>query len=94
MTDKKTPLVLVFYLDRELLKNEQIATEFTNSVDTMIKKRDYNVMAFFLPTDGEERIECLNPVEMKEDDTVRVNKILDEISTAFDVDKADKQNEG
>ena len=71
MTDKKTPLVLVFYLDRELLKNEQIATEFTNSVDTMIKKRGYNVMAFFLPTDGEERIECLNPVEMKEDDTVR-----------------------
>ena len=94
MTDLKTPLVLVFYLDRELLQNKQIATQFTDSVDIMIKKRGYNVMAFFLPTDGEERIECLNPVEMKDDDTVRVNKILDEISTAFDVDQANKPNEG
>lgn len=85
MNDSKHPLVLVFYLDRELLQNQQIATEFTNSVDMMIKQKGYDVMAFFLPTDGEEHIECLNPVHLSEPDMEHVHKVLDEIATAFDM---------
>lgn len=85
MNDSKLPLVLVFYLDRELLQNQQIATEFTNSVDMMIKQKGYNVMAFFLPTDGEERIECINPIQLQETDMEHVNTVLSELTKAFDM---------
>jgi hypothetical protein len=85
MNDSKYPLVLVFYLCRELLQNEQIATEFTDSVDLMIKKKGYNVMAFFLPTDGEERIECINPIQLQETDMEHVNTVLSELTKAFDM---------
>ena len=85
MNDSKHPLVLVFYLDRELLQNEQIATEFTDSVDMMIKQKEYDVMAFFLPTDGEERIECINPIQLQETDMERVNTLLSELTKAFDI---------
>ncbi len=85
MNDSKYPLVLVFYLDRELLQNQQIATEFTNSVDMMIKQKGYNVMAFFLPTDGEERIECINPIQLQETDMEHVNTVLSELTKAFDM---------
>ena len=85
MNDSKLPLVLVFYLDRELLQNQQIATEFTNSVDMMIKQKGYNVMAFFLPTDGEERIECINPIQLQETDMAHVNTVLSELTKAFDM---------
>jgi hypothetical protein len=85
MNDSKYPLVLVFYLDRELLQNQQIATEFTNSVDMMIKQKGYNVMAFFLPTDGEERIDCINPVQLEETDMAHVHKVLDDLTKAFDM---------
>jgi hypothetical protein len=87
MNDSKYPLVLVFYLDRELLQNQQIATEFTNSVDMMIKQKGYNVMAFFLPTDGEERIDAINPVQLQETDMGHVHKILDDLTKAFDMPK-------
>jgi len=87
MNDSKLPLVLVFYLDRELLQNQQIATEFTNSVDMMIKQKGYNVMAFFLPTDGEERIDCINPVQLQETDMEHVHKVLDDLTKAFDMPK-------
>jgi len=89
MTDKNYPLVLVFYLDRELLQNQQIVTEFTNSVDMMIKQKGYNVMAFFLPTDGEERVDCINPVQLSEPDMERVNGILTELTKACDMPKTE-----
>jgi hypothetical protein len=85
MNDSKYPLVLVFYLCRELLQNQQIATEFTNSVDMMIKQKGYNVMAFFLPTDGEERIACINPIQLQETDMEHVNTVLSELTKAFDM---------
>ena len=82
MNDSKYPLVLVFYLDRELLQNQQIATEFTNSVDMMIKQKGYNVMAFFLPTDGEERIECVShvPERLEQDFEKLINDIKNNFS--------------
>jgi len=82
MNDSKHPLVLVFYLCRELLQNQQIATEFTNSVDMMIKQKGYNVMAFFLPTDGEERIECIShvPERLEQDFEKLINDIKNNFS--------------
>jgi hypothetical protein len=42
-------------------------------------------MAFFLPTDEQERIECLNPVTMQETDIERINKIINDLTKSFDI---------
>ena len=44
-------------------------------------------MAFFLPTDGEERIECINPVMMHDADMEKVNQMIQDLASNFDVGK-------
>lgn len=83
--EKQYPLILVFYLDIELMKDKSIMVPFTEAVNEAIAKRQANAMAFFLPTTGEERIECINPIMLKEADMENVNKIVEEIKTAFSV---------
>jgi len=83
--EKGYPLILVFYLDRELMQNPQIIKPFYEMVNAMIAQKEANVLAFFIPTDGEERIECINPVTVAEADMERVNKIIEEIKTNFHV---------
>lgn len=51
----------------------------------MIAKKQYNVMAFFMPTDGEDRLECLNPLLMTEDLKQDVYPILEDIQKSFDI---------
>lgn len=83
--EKGYPLILVFYLDRELMSNPKIINPFTQMVDTMLMQKEANAMAFFLPTDGEERIECINPIMIKEADMERVNKLIQDIKKNFSV---------
>ena len=83
--EKGYPLILVFYLDRELMQNPQIIKPFYEMVNAMIAQKEANVLAFFIPTDGEERIECINPVIVAEADMVRVNKIIEDIKTSFNI---------
>lgn len=80
-----TPLVVVFYLDRELMSNQEIMTHFSSSVDEMIKVKNLNMVAFFLPTDDEERVEAINPVQLEPTDMEKVNKILDDLKSNFDI---------
>lgn len=79
------PLILVFYLDRELMSNREIIVPFTQSINDMIASKKSNIMAFFLPTDGEERIECINPVQIKDADMNKITAMVKEISTQFNV---------
>jgi hypothetical protein len=83
--EKDQPLVLVFYLDRELMTNKEIIIPFTKSVENLIKKKDLNVLAFFMPTDDDERIECLNPKLISESQMKNVDKIIQDLSKNFDV---------
>lgn len=83
--DKQYPLIIVFYLDAELMKNKDIIEPFANSVNDALAKRKANAIAFFLPTKGEERVECINPVMVKEADMAEVNKMVEEIKKAFDI---------
>lgn len=85
------PLILVFYLDREVMMQGEIIRAFGDSVNNAIAQREANCMAFFLPTDEEERIECINPVMMHEADMERVNQMIQDLASNFDVGKgADK----
>lgn len=83
--DKGYPLVLVFYLDREMMMVPEIIHPYTETVNNAIAKREANAIAFFLPTDGEERIECINPTIVDKADMERVNKMIDDIAKNFDV---------
>jgi hypothetical protein len=84
------PLILVFYLDRELMANNEIIGTFAESVNRMLHDKQSNVLAFFLPTDTTERVECINPVIVSEPDMERINGIIQDIKTSFSIDSNQK----
>ena len=76
--------MLVFYMDRALLASE-VMGQIAASINDAIVEREANAMAFFVPTDGEERIECINPMMVKEADMERINKIVEDLTKNFDI---------
>ena len=83
--DKQYPLIIVFYLDAELMANPQIIKPFADSVNDALAKRQANAMAFFIPTKGEERVECINPIMVKDADMEEINKMVEDIKASFSV---------
>jgi hypothetical protein len=79
------PLILVFYLDAEMMQNREIIQPFAESVNYMIEQKNANMMAFFLPTTGEERLECINPVTLSEPDMEKVQQMIKDIQEQFSV---------
>ena len=84
MNEKGYPIILVFYMDRALLASE-VMGQIGASINDAIAQREANAMAFFVPTDGEERIECINPMMVKEADMERINKIVEDLTKNFDI---------
>lgn len=80
-----SPLILVFYIDRNSMGNTDFVTLFADSVNQYIEMKEANIMAFFLPTDEKERIECINPKQLEKLDMERVNKLVQDISDKFDM---------
>lgn len=60
--ENQYPLVIVFYLDAELMKTKEIIQPFAESVNQMLAHKKANALAFFIPTNGEERVECISHV--------------------------------
>lgn len=88
--EKGYPLMLVFYMDRALLASD-VMGQIAMSINDAIALREANAMAFFVPTDGVERIECINPIMVKEADMERINKIVEDLTKNFDIGQgADK----
>tara|TARA_R110000803_G_scaffold74903_4_gene139076 strand:+ start:7596 stop:7925 length:330 start_codon:yes stop_codon:yes gene_type:complete len=81
-----SPLFLVFYLDREMMQSEMMQG-FADQVNNALVQKDANAMAFFIPTDGEERIECVNPILVEKTEMDRINKIMEDIKNSFDIGK-------
>jgi hypothetical protein len=90
--DKGYPLILVFYLNNEMMRNKDIIVPFTESVNNAIAIREANAMAFFLPTEGEERIECINPLTVPEEKIEEVNKIIEDLKKNFDIGQGADEN--
>lgn len=96
---KQHPLVIVFYLDKEMMQNPQIIVPFSNAVNDMLFKKDANALAFFIPTDGEERVECINPVVVPQVEMEKISKIIEDIQKNFsigdgsDIDLPESYNE-
>lgn len=83
--EKGYPLIIVFYLDKELMKERQIIQPFVESVNHMLQKKEANALAFFIPTTGEERVECINPIALKEADMSKINTIIEDLTKSFDI---------
>jgi hypothetical protein len=79
------PLILVFYLDRDMMNNPQIIQPFADSVNNILAQKDANAMAFFLPTDDNERIECINPKQVEPAEMDRINAIVADLVENFDM---------
>lgn len=79
------PLVLIFYLDRELMKQNDIINDFSKAVNADIIRRKVNIMAYFIPTDDNERVECINPLIATDEEKVTIKKLIDDISKSFDI---------
>jgi len=83
--EKGYPLIIVFYLDAEMMKMKDIIQPFAESVNTMLAHKESNALAFFLPTKGEERIECINPTIVAAADMAKINEMIEDIKTTFTV---------
>ena len=90
--DKGYPLILVFYLNGEMMRNKDIIVPFTESVNNAIAIREANAMAFFLPTEGEERIECINPLTVPDEKIEEINKIIEDLKKNFDIGQGADEN--
>lgn len=77
------PLIIVFYLDAEMMKMKDIIQPFAESINNMLAHKNANALAFFLPTQGEERVECINPSIIAEADMVKINQMVEDIKTSF-----------
>ena len=42
-------------------------------------------MAFFLPTDGEGRVEWINSIQIEPTEMGRINKIIEDLTKNFDI---------
>jgi hypothetical protein len=93
--NKSYPLIVVFYLDRDMMSNPSIIQPFAESVNILIEQKEANMMAFFLPTDGEERIEIVNPIQVESTEMERINNIVNDLVLNFGMNSKedDKSNE-
>ena len=84
--EKGYPLIIVFYLDKDMMRQADIIKPFAEAVNQMLAYKEANALAFFIPTEGEERVECINPVIIKEADMEAITKIVEDIKKSFMVD--------
>jgi hypothetical protein len=83
---KDEPLILVFYLSRDLWSDRAMVTSYGENVKKYFDSTGDDVRLFFLPTDNEERIECINPLYITDQkDMEKLNKLTDELEELFQV---------
>ena len=80
------PLILVFYLHESNFVNQEAIKVYSENVKNYFDENGDNVRLFFMPTSGEERIECINPVYITEKTEIeKLNKLTEEVEKLFQV---------
>lgn len=86
MTQQYGPLILVFYIFRDVLSNPEIREQYSKSVEEYFNHKGDDVRIFFIPTDTEERLECVNPKFIDDKNTYeQLVKDLEEVKLKFDI---------
>ena len=85
-TREYTPLILVFYLERSIFSNREMVATYGENVRQYLENKGDDVRLFFLPTDGEEKITCVNPVYIDEQkDFDRLNDLIEDLTNKFQI---------
>ena len=88
MGEEKTPLILVFYLARDMFSSPDIMSNYTNGIKSYFDENEDDVRLFFFPTDGDERLECVNPVYFNgEEEKKKIDNLLGLAEKQFDLQK-------
>jgi hypothetical protein len=83
---KDEPLILVFYLDRQLFTNKEMLELYSKQVKSYFDETGTDVRLFFMPTENNERIECINPVYIdNQNDHDKLLNLVDQLSLLFQV---------
>ena len=81
-----TPLILVFYLDKNLFANREMIATYGENVRQYLENKGDDVRLFFLPTETEERISCINPVYIDEqEDFDRLQDLIEDLTNKFQI---------
>jgi len=83
--EKQHPLIIVFYLAADMMSQPNIIQPFAESVNHMLLTKEANALAFFIPTKGEERIECINPAIVEAADMDKIMNIVKDLTESFNV---------
>tara|TARA_R110000824_G_scaffold253396_1_gene442300 strand:+ start:174 stop:662 length:489 start_codon:yes stop_codon:yes gene_type:complete len=61
-----SPLILVFYLDKSTFGERELIKSYGENVKRYLDEKGDNVRLFFMPTEVEERIVCINPTYIED----------------------------
>lgn len=80
------PLIIVFYMDRDMMASD-FMPHYVESVNQMIADKKLNMLAFFIPcAEGEqERLECINPIIVDENEMTKITKLVSDIKNQFSI---------
>ena len=86
-TKNQTPLILVFYLNEEMFKGDnKMVREYGENVKYYLDSKGDDVRLFFMPTSGDERIECINPVHISDKKELeKLNELTSNLEKLFHV---------
>ena len=90
---KDYPLMLVCYINTEVITDNSVMNEIVENFNSALAHREANAMAFFVPTDGEERIECINPVIATPEQLTNIDVLITELKNRFDIDTVKQNND-
>jgi hypothetical protein len=83
--DNKYPLILVFYFKRDLFEHREIISEIAETIEKSLEIKAVNAVTYMMPTDDNERVECINPVQVAEPEMDKIMKILEDLKKENDV---------
>jgi len=80
------PLFLVFYLDAETFASKGLVAAYGENVKKYLDEKGDNVRLFFMPTTQNERIECINPKYIEDENEIeKLDNLVKELEEKFQV---------
>tara|TARA_R110000796_G_scaffold252137_1_gene385307 strand:- start:9741 stop:10034 length:294 start_codon:yes stop_codon:yes gene_type:complete len=79
-------------MEREMMRDKKLMGQISEHFNRVLAEREANAMLFFLPTDGPERIECINPVIATSEQKEKIDTLITEISKNFDIGQGADKN--
>jgi hypothetical protein len=71
------PLFLVFYLSKDLFSNKQLVAAYGENVKKYLDEKGDNVRLFFMPTEKDEKIVCINPLYIEDEkEYEKINSLI------------------